>query len=109
MAKYLTDGASLSCPMGSSSATLKVSATKIKACGNPMANMFDAKPMVNIPSFGMCKITKAPCVPGTCCWITSSKVMVRGAPSVDDSCKTICPLGGNISVSSAGQSKVNKV
>lgn len=106
MPKFLVDGAELSCPMGTSSSNLSVPDSKICGCSKPMANMMDAAGGTNIPPFGTCKITKMPCMPVTCCWITSSKVNVRGLPAANEKCMTICPLGGVIKAK-PGQSKVD--
>ena len=107
MPEFVTDGACLKCSLGAAPGSLTVSAPKVKACGNPIANMADAKPS-NIPSFGMCTMTKSKCKPATAFWGTSSNVKVRGLPAVDKSCKAQCLIGGSVEVLSPGQTVANK-
>lgn len=102
MAKFVVHGAKLKCTMGSSSGSLTVKSTKVKGCSSPMANKLDCT-MKNIPSFGICKITKVSCVPATIPWNTSSTVNVRGAPAVNASCSIECACSGKITVSDPGQ------
>lgn len=105
MGKFLTKGAQLKCSMGSKPGSLNVSGN-VLACSNPMANELDALPIINIPSFGLCKVTKTPCIPATCCWNTNLKTLVRDFPAVDDGGKVTCALGGTIQATDAGQESV---
>ncbi len=104
MPKFLVDGAELKCTMGTSSGSFKVLSSKVKGSRKPKGNKLDCIPMANIPSFGTCKVTKFPCIPATTPWNTSSNVKVRGAPAINESCSTMCALGGKVSISDPGQS-----
>jgi len=107
MSEFLVDGAELSCPLGSSSGCLKVPNPKVKGNSSQKGNQFDCIPMVNITPFGTCSVTTCPCIPATAPWMTSSNVKTRFAPALNKESKTMCALGGMITVSDAGQSKVN--
>ncbi len=90
--------------------------------GRSPANILDGKPFVNIHSFGMCTsignpavvastagamgvLTPTPCMSNTDAWVSGSPdTLVDNVPAVHMGCKLSCRWGGEISVTSAGQS-----
>jgi hypothetical protein len=89
-----------------------------KTDGNmvPAATIMDYKPVVNIAPFGTCKtLTSAasgvptPCVPATVApWTPgASKTLINNFPALTDSCKLSCTVGGMISISDPGQTKID--
>lgn len=119
-------GAQMMCTMGAAPSALVVPPTnKVLGGGPPAANIMDAKPIANVPPFGMCMslgnpqvaaatsaalgvLTPMPCVPtpaGT--WVPgSTTVMVGTAPALSQSSQLVCAFGGSISVVNAGQTSV---
>jgi len=93
--------------------------------GQPMANIQDYKPMMNIQPFGQCKslanptvaaataansgkLQEMPCVPNTTSpWIPgNAKVLVKGIPALMNDCKLMCMWAGMIEITDAGQNDV---
>jgi len=91
----------------------------------PAATIMDYKPMVNIPTFGMCQspanpqvaaataaalgvLTPQPCIPMTTApWTPgATKVTIKGNPALTDSSQCMCNWAGSISITSAGQTKI---
>jgi hypothetical protein len=87
----------------------------------PMATIMDHKPMINVPTFGMCSslsnpvviaataaslgvLTPMPCVPLTTApWAPGSPtVMVANTPALNNSSKLMCNWGGVISITMPG-------
>jgi hypothetical protein len=122
----ITSNAMLRCSFGLMPQPLMVLPVKrVTACGLPVANIQDSKPLVNVPSFGMCRSTinptviaataaalgtptPAPCVPVTTGpWQPGAQtVTVAGLAVVDSACKLACAWGGVISVQMAAQMAV---
>lgn len=111
----LVSGSLLRCSMGLTPAPLNVlPLNRVLAQGPPAGNIMDNKPIVNITPFGLCRsianpvvasataaalgvLTPMPCVPMTPApWISSSRVMVGGAPMITKSSKCLCTWGGQI-------------
>jgi hypothetical protein len=88
----------------------------------PAANIMDNKPMVNIPTFGMCNspanptviaataaalgvLTPMPCVPMTAApWAPGMPTVLVGTfPAVTSDCKLMCNWGGVIQITMPGQ------
>jgi hypothetical protein len=127
MAKLVVKGAMLSCSMGQAPSQLAVlPVNAVSGDSNPAANVQDMKPNVNIMPFGMCismsnpqvaaatsaamgVLTPQPCVPMTTApWQPgSTSVTIGGQPAVSDSCQLLCQWGGQIQVSSAGQTDID--
>lgn len=117
----------MSCSFGvAPSALVVLPANKTMVGGPPAANIMDHKPMVNIPTFGMCNtpsnpavaaataaalgvLTPMPCVPATAApWAPgSATVMIGNMPALNNSSKCMCSYGGVISISNAGQATTN--
>ena len=114
--KLVNAGSMLQCTMGAAPATLAVVVPMVTAATPAAANIMDCAPMVNIPTFGMCRspanptvaaataaalgvLTPMPCVPVTTPWTPGvATVLLRGMPALDASSKCVCAYGGQISV-----------
>ena len=114
--KLVNSGSMLQCSMGAAPASLVVAVPTVTAATPPGANIMDFAPMVNIPTFGMCRspanptvaaataaalgvLTPMPCVPVTTPWTPGvATVLLRGMPALDASSKCMCAFGGQISI-----------
>lgn len=116
-------GATLQCSFGLAPCALIVlPVNRTLTGGPPAANIMDFKPLVNIPTFGMCTsmanptvaaataaalgvLVPMPCIPNTVApWIPGSpQVLVGGMPALNDSSKCMCLWAGSISVIVPGQ------
>jgi hypothetical protein len=114
--KLVNSGSMLQCTMGAAPASLVVVVPTVTAATPPGANIMDCAPMVNIPTFGMCRspanptvaaataaalgvLTPMPCVPVTTPWTPGvATVLLRGMPALDASSKCICAYGGQITI-----------
>jgi len=114
--KLVNSGSMLQCSMGAAPASLVVVVPTVTAATPPGANIMDCAPMVNIPTFGMCRspanptvaaataaalgvLTPMPCVPVTTPWSPGvATVLLRGMPALDASSKCMCAYGGQISI-----------
>jgi hypothetical protein len=123
MGLQVVAGGMMQCTFGAAPAALIVlPANRTNAGGPPAANIMDHKPMVNIPTFGMCSsianptvaaataaalgvLTPMPCIPNTVApWVPGSpQVLVGGMPALNDSSKCMCLWAGTISITFAGQ------
>lgn len=111
----LVAGSMLRCSMGITPSPLNVlPVNRVLGQGPPVGNIMDNKPMINIVPFGLCRsianpvvasataaafgvLTPMPCVPVTPApWISTSRVMVGGAPVITKSSKCLCIWGGQI-------------
>ena len=115
MAMHVCTGAMMQCSFGVAPSTLNVLPQNCVMTGTPAANIMDNKPLVNILPFGMCRsianpvvasataaalgvLVPMPCVPVTPApWISSSRVLIGGAPVITKSSKCMCIWGGQIS------------
>ena len=108
-------GATMKCSMGMSPAPLMVTPRLTTIQGKPVANIMDNKPMVNIPSFGMCRslanptvasatsaaygvLTPMPCMPVTTApWVPGDPlVLTQNFPTLTNTSKLMCMWGGVI-------------
>ena len=114
--KLVNQGSTLQCSMGAAPASLVVVPPTVTAATPSAANIMDYAPLVNIPTFGMCKspanptvaaataaamgvLTPMPCVPMTTPWTPGvPAVLVRGMPALDAASKCLCGYGGQITV-----------
>ena len=123
MAICVCMGAMMQCSMGMAPSSLVVLPDKRVMVSNmPMANIMDFKPMVNIPTFGMCQslanptvasatsaamgvLTPMPCVPVPAGPWTPGKatVMVANQPALTSDCMLMCNWAGSISITNPGQ------
>jgi hypothetical protein len=122
----VTSGALLQCSFGGAPAPLMVlPVNRVTAGGMPAATILDNKPMVNIPTFGMCSSPSNPLViaataaalegptPGPCMpvietpWTPGAPtVTVSNVPALDMSCQVMCQWAGLITVQTPGQTSV---
>lgn len=123
MAKQVVMGAMMQCSFGMAPCALIVLPTnRVMVGGVPAANIMDHKPIVNIPTFGMCSslanpavasataaalgvLVPMPCVPATAApWAPGAPtVLIGNMPALNDTSKCICSFGGTISITFAGQ------
>ena len=127
MGEVVVNGAMITCSFGSNPSELMVtSQSKCMVCGRPAATIMDAKPGVNISSFGLCSsllnpqvasataaalgvLTPQPCgfIPGGTWSADKSKIILAGKPVLCNSSRLICGMGqGVITVTTTGQKKV---
>lgn len=125
MHPLVVSGATISCPLGTTPATLSTTPPSTVTVGAPAATVADAAPLVNVPPFGMCTtvtnpavasatsaasgvLTPVPCLPvltGT--WVPGSpSVSLQGRPALTASSTCSCAWGGVITVISPGQTTV---
>lgn len=119
---FITAGSMMMCSFGAAPSALGVLPTNKAMIGSPAANIMDNKPMVNIPTFGMCMslanptvasataaalgvLTPMPCVPNTVApWAPgASTVMLGGMPALDNVSTCTCMWGGVITFTSPAQ------
>ncbi len=125
MGMCVCTGANMMCTFGVAPSTLSVlPVKKVLTSNKPAGTIMDNKPMVNIPSFGMCNTasnpvvaaataaklgvhTPAACVPATVApWAPGSPtVMIGNTPALNNSSKLMCMWGGVISITNPGQVK----
>lgn len=118
MTQAVTSGAMLMCPMGLAPAPLTVvpKGQPVMFESQLAATITDCVPLVNIPSFGVCKslanpttasltaaafgaLTPGPCVPVTTPWVPGAPtVLIGGVPALNASSKCTCAYGGTISI-----------
>lgn len=123
MGLAVCNGATLQCSFGVAPSTLMILPTnRTMACNQPMANIMDNIPMLNILPFGMCSslanptvasatsaasgvLTPMPCIPVTSApWIPGSPTVLLGnMPALNDSSKLICNWAGVIQILVPGQ------
>ena len=79
--------------------------TTVKIEGLLVATNMDAKPIENIPSFKICKITRGPCRPATepMTWENTWDVTVKGINTLIGKSTCPCPVGGKVSFMTSGQ------
>ncbi|PTT80853.1 DUF4280 domain-containing protein [Pelomonas sp. HMWF004] len=115
-------GAQMKCSFGAAPSSLIPTFKTIITSNKLAANILDHVPMVNVPTFGMCRslanptvasataaamgaLTPMPCIPATPApWVTGAPtVLVANAPALDNTSKLMCIWGGVIEFSDAGQ------
>ena len=127
MAKQVVMGAMMQCSFGAApSALIVLPASRVTVEGKPAANIMDHKPVVNIPTFGMCTAptnpaviaatsaalgvpTPAPCVPVVPApWAPGSPtVPIGNMPALNDTSKCMCTWAGVISITNPGTMKTD--
>lgn len=120
---YICSGAIMRCTMGDKTAKLTVLPTRtIYLCGQPMANISDHTPMVNLAPFGKCRslgypatasataahhghLTPMPCIHNTPTnWVQGkTDFIIKGQYALLRSSKCHCIWGGTISFVNDGQ------
>lgn len=118
-------GASMICSFGTAPSTLVVPPVNRTLTGTPAATIMDNKPLVNIPTFGMCSaptnpavatataaaagvLTPVPCVPATTApWVPGAPtVLIGNFPALDSTSIVMCNWLGVIQITSPGQGTV---
>ena len=98
--RYVTNGALLRCDKGVLITPLTVLPRPSRVNGQFQANALDCLPVVNIKPFGVCAITRAPCMPVMPFWtqVHAGALKVGGAPPLLESSVCQCGLGGRIGI-----------
>jgi uncharacterized Zn-binding protein involved in type VI secretion len=110
------------CSFGVAPATLTALNPTVMIGGMPAATIMDSKPMVNIPTFGMCTtptnpqvaaataaalgvLTPMPCIPATSApWVPGAPTtLIAGNPALTAGSTCLCNWGGVIQMSFPGQ------
>ena len=115
-------GAAMECSFGGAPSSLVLIPTNILISNMPAATIMDFKPIINIPTFGMCNsvanpatkrpppvlFTPAPCVPNIVSpWVPGMPTVMMGTfPAIDNMAKLMCTWGGLIAFTSPGQASV---
>jgi hypothetical protein len=125
MTQQVVAGAQLACTFGAAPAVLVVlPEARVMVEGRPAATVMDYKPLVNIPTFGMCSspanpqvasataaaagvLTPMPCIPATVSpWLPGAPTVLIGQlPALSNSSMCLCTWGGQISIGVAGSTK----
>lgn len=100
---YIPLGTKSKCSMGSSENLLNLPIDHgviYSPEGKPLLNANDHIPSQHILTYGLCKVTKLPCMPVTpLAWINVNKQhILDGAPALLDTSKLPCMIGGVISI-----------
>lgn len=123
MGCQVCSGATMQCTFGAAPAVLNVLPNNCTMAGGPpAATIMDNKPMVNVPTFGVCTslanptvasatsaalgvLTPMPCIPNTTApWAPGSPtVLIGNMPALNNSSKLMCMWGGVISIVVPGQ------
>jgi len=125
MGMCVCGGAMIMCSFGMAPSTLTVLPQNKVITTQPIANIMDNKPMINILPFGMCSslanptvaaatsaalgvLTPMPCVPVTTTpWAPGSPtVLISNFPALNNTSKLMCTWGGVIQISNPGQMKI---
>jgi hypothetical protein len=112
----------LTCIFGAAPSVLTVLPQNKVVTTQPIANIMDNKPMINIMPFGMCSslgnptvasatsaalgvLTPMPCIPVTTApWTPGSlSVLIANYPALNNTSKLMCSYGGVIQISNSGQ------
>jgi hypothetical protein len=106
--QYVVEGAMMQCIMGANPAPIKMAPVrKVTVKGKKLGNVMDAKPMLNITGFGMCKVVPnmpKPCVPATTMWQAGCpNVKVDNHQALLKTCICTCSQGGIIKFNNDGQ------
>jgi uncharacterized Zn-binding protein involved in type VI secretion len=110
------------CSFGVAPAALNALNPTVMIGGMPAATIMDSKPMVNIPTFGMCMsianptvaaataaalgvLTPMPCIPATSApWVPGQPTtLIAGNPALASGSTCMCNWGGVIQLTFPGQ------
>jgi hypothetical protein len=110
MPQKLTETAFLHCDKGAKPSQLKVtSQTFSKADNKLVATEQDKQPETNIPSFGVCAITKSKCTPAIIKWDkTTEKDVINDYKILTEESTCNCSIGGKISIQHKGHSEIHE-
>ena len=104
--EYITHDALIMCDQGGAPDFFKPdfnATVKIHDC--LVATNMDAKPLVNIPSFKVCKVKGGPCTPVTTpgTWLDTWQVKVKGQTTLIGKSTCLCSTGGKVEFMTSGQ------
>lgn len=102
--EYITSGAEIKCTNGQMPGLFQSTSIKYTTIDSlKPANHFDKIPIINIPSFGICKVTQKPCLPAPIEWIDTWPALIGSGNSLIGKSTCSCSIGGNISFITSGQ------
>jgi Domain of unknown function (DUF4280) len=104
--EYITKNALMMCDQGAAPDLFKPTFnTTVEIHGCLVATNMDAAPIVNVPSFKVCKVTRGPCVPATIpnTWQDTWQVKVKGSETLIGKSTCRCPVGGKVEFLTSGQ------
>jgi Pretoxin HINT domain/Domain of unknown function (DUF4280) len=104
--EYITKDALMMCDQGGAPDLFKPTYnTTVHIHGCLVATNMDGAPIVNIPSFKVCKITGGSCTPGTTpnTWQDTFQVKVKGIETLIGESTCMCKVGGKIEFMTSGQ------
>lgn len=104
--EYITLNALMMCDQGAAPDFFKPTFNKkVKIHGCLVATNMDTIPLINIPSFKICKISGGPCTPTTIpmSWQDTWQVKINGINSLIGKSTCRCPIGGKIEFMTSGQ------
>ncbi|MCB2377401.1 DUF6531 domain-containing protein [Hymenobacter sp. BT635] len=98
--KYVMDGAFLSCDKGVMPTRFMVTPKPVLLYDAQIANEADRIPLTNILPFGVCQVTRTPCVPAPIMWdrVADTGVTTLGCRPLLDTSKCQCGVGGKINI-----------
>ncbi|WP_022822335.1 DUF6531 domain-containing protein [Hymenobacter norwichensis] len=98
--KYVMNGVWLTCDKGVTPSRFNVTPKPVQLYDEHFANELDKIPLVNIMPFGVCSVTKTPCVPVPLMWerVMEEGLTVLGARPLLDTSKCMCGAGGKIAI-----------
>jgi len=98
--KYIMNGVWLTCDKGVTPTRFTVLPKPVQLYEEPYATEFDKVPLLNILPFGLCQVTRTPCVPAPVMWqgVMEEGLTVLGGRPLLDTSKCACGVGGKISI-----------
>ena len=107
MPQKLTEKAMLFCDKGAKPGQLKVTSQMFsKAEDKLVATEQDKQPETNIPSFGVCAVTKSKCTPVIIKWDkTTAKDTINNYKILTEESTCQCSVGGKIAVQYKGHTE----
>jgi hypothetical protein len=104
--EYITKNALMMCDQGGAPDLFKPTFnTTVEIYGCVVATNMDGAPIVNIPSFKVCKVKGGPCVPATApnTWLNTWQVKVKGSETLIGKSTCKCTVGGTVEFMTSGQ------
>lgn len=98
--KYVMNGVWLTCDKGVTPSRFNVTPKPVQLYDEHFANELDKIPLVNIMPFGVCSVTRTPCMPAPIMWerVMDEGLTVLGARPLLDTSKCQCGVGGQIAI-----------
>ncbi|OON69094.1 hypothetical protein B0919_10310 [Hymenobacter sp. CRA2] len=94
------NGVWLTCDKGVTPSRFMVTPKPVQLYDEHFANELDKVPMVNILPFGVCSVTRTPCMPAPVMWerVMEDGLTVLGARPLLDTSKCMCGVGGKMAI-----------